>query len=575
MSIHKLLIISTCAVLYTFSLQAQEEKDKTIETDRVIVVKAYTPTISDAFKVKTIPKLGDSATYQKKELRYNIFSVPVASTFTPAKGRAADIERPKGVELYDNYATLGFGNYTSVLAEFYSNFQINRTDNFGMYLHHNSSQGGIENVALDDKFYNSFLDLNYTSRTKDFTYGFEAGIEHQIFNWYGLPENNFLTEDQILAINPEQTYYGAKVGGKLIFNDAILDKAILNYRFFGDATESSEHHVNLEPTITLDLGDQKLQTVMTFDYLNGSFEDDPNPNNFIETGIKYSRFITGINPNLIFNGDNFTLNLGASIFYSMDIENEENDFFIYPNVTASYRLLDDAVIVYAALEGELKQNTYRDAVQDNPYVSPTLTLQPTNKQYEGYLGFKGRVSDIFSYNVKGGYASQSEVPLFFLNTAQIPAVEAYDYGNSFAYRYDDLTTAFAYAELNFDINTKFKLSTIAEYFDYDTTNEVEAWNLPSIKASLRADYQITDAWYAGAQMYFVGERMDIVSNTPLITKTLDSYIDVNANLGYRFNDQLSAFIKGYNLIGDNYERWSNYPVQGIQVLGGITYKFNY
>ena len=95
MSIHKLLIISTCAVLYTFSLQAQEEKDKTIETDRVIVVKAYTPTISDAFKVKTIPKLGDSATYQKKELRYSIFSVPVASTFTPAKGRAADIERPK------------------------------------------------------------------------------------------------------------------------------------------------------------------------------------------------------------------------------------------------------------------------------------------------------------------------------------------------------------------------------------------------------------------------------------------------------------------------------------------------
>ncbi|MFC5048719.1 hypothetical protein [Aquimarina hainanensis] len=58
-------------------------------------------------------------------------------------------------------------NYTSVLAEFYSNFQLNRSDNMGVYLHHNSSQGGIDDLVLDDKFYNTFLDLNYTSRTRD------------------------------------------------------------------------------------------------------------------------------------------------------------------------------------------------------------------------------------------------------------------------------------------------------------------------------------------------------------------------------------------------------------------------
>ena len=62
---------------------------------------------------------------------------------------------------------------------------------------------------------------------------------------------------------------------------------------------------------------------------------------------------------------------------------------------------------------------------------------------------------------------------------------------------------------------------------------------------------------------------------PEPTVTLDSYIDANINLGYRFNPQLSVFVKGNNLLSDNYEKWVDFPVQGIQFLGGVTYKFNY
>ena len=52
-------------------------------------------------------------------------------------------------------------------------------------------------------------------------------------------------------------------------------------------------------------------------------------------------------------------------------------------------------------------------------------------------------------------------------------------------------------------------------------------------------------------------------------------IDANLNVGYRVNDQLSIFAKGNNLLGNSYQAWANYPVQGLQVLGGVTYKFNY
>ena len=77
-----------------------------LNTGVIDVVKPYTPSISDAFKVKEAPTLDDETTETKKEIKYNIFSFPVASTFTPAKGKAAVVEKAKPVKLFDNYATL-------------------------------------------------------------------------------------------------------------------------------------------------------------------------------------------------------------------------------------------------------------------------------------------------------------------------------------------------------------------------------------------------------------------------------------------------------------------------------------
>ena len=58
------------------------------------------------------------------------------------------------------------------------------------------------------------------------------------------------------------------------------------------------------------------------------------------------------------------------------------------------------------------------------------------------------------------------------------------------------------------------------------------------------------------------------------TQNLDAFIDVNLNGGYQFNNKFSAFLKLSNILNTNYERFVNFNVQGFQVLGGITYKFD-
>ena len=139
-----------------------------------------------------------------------------------------------------------------------------------------------------------------------------------------------------------------------------------------------------------------------------------------------------------------------------------------------------------------------------------------------------------------------------------------------------------FVEIGVDVNRDFRLAINAEAFDYSTDTETEAWNLPDFKASLNADYQITEKWYSGANIFYVGERKDLRSygDTQLMdtapeTVSLDSYLDLNAHLGYRFNDQLSTFVKGSNLLNNDYMRWTNFQVQGLQVLAGVTYKFDF
>ena len=387
---------------------SQDTDEETLDTERVVIVKAYTPTISDAFKIKSTPEINDSIVQQKKEIRYSIFSVPVASTYTPVKGKAANIDRPKPIKIYENYATLGFGNFTSVLAEFYSNFQLNRSDNVGLYLHHNSSQGGIEEIRLDDKFYNTSLDLNYTTRTRDYTHGIELGVEHQLYNWYGLPEELALTQEEINLIDPQQSYIGVKLGGKLQFDNLYFKKAAVQYRYFTDAEKSKENRLVAQPTFEFETGDNLITTNFIVDYLKGTFERSNDL--AFETENRYTYLNFGANPSLVVLRDNLTINLGAAIYYSIDEGNDDNDLFIYPKVTASYRLLEEAVTAYGGLEGGLFQNPYRDAVLQNPFVSPNLTIAPTSKLYDAYVGLKGKISDLVSYNIKGSYVSENSKP---------------------------------------------------------------------------------------------------------------------------------------------------------------------
>ncbi len=568
------IIILFISLNVTLCLSQERDKD-TINTNVIDVVKPYTPSVSDAFKVKEESNLDDDANTIKKEVQYNIFSFPVASTFTPSKGKAAVVDKEKPPKTFANYASLGFGSYATVLGEVYLNHALSRTESVGGYVSHHSSQGGIKDVLLDDDFLDTKLNVNYASNLRDMSWNIELGGLHQKYNWYGLSQPLFdqTTADSLAGAH---TFYGAHIGGDVKFEGSYMESVSVLFRYFGDDNGSSENRFKLKATAAIPIAGEEITTDLYLDYLGGSFDR----NYFINTELKYGNFNIGVAPVYRLTQDDLTLDLGVSFFYSNDTEMGDNNFYIYPNIAASYRLVDDVLIAYGGIKGGLNQNTYYDFAQENPFVSPTLLIKPTDQQYNAYVGMKGKISNSMSYDIYGAYMADRGRALFINNDITITE-EDYTYGNSFGVVYDDVSTFSIGGELHVDINRNFTLGIKGDYFIYNVDEQAEAWNLPDIEASLFIDYQIDKHWFAGASLFFVGERKDqfylnsmIFPATPQVV-TLDSYFDANVNVGYHINDRFSVYARGNNLAGNNYNRWQNYPVQGIQVSGGATYKFDF
>ncbi len=244
------------------------------------------------------------------------------------------------------------------------------------------------------------------------------------------------------------------------------------------------------------------------------------------------------------------------------------------------------MIAYAGAEGNLKQNSYADFVEGNPFVSPTLFIAPTDNSYDLYVGMKGKLANAVSFNVRGGINNEKNKPFFVSNVydATIVEKEGYHYGNSFDVVYDNLNTFSVFGEIKADFSKSASFAISGTYNSFKVKDLQEAWNLPQLKVESTLNIDFTQKWYGGMQLFFVGERLDLVTKQELIFPlpsfvqekvTLDSYFDLNANIGYKYNKRLTFFLKGNNLANQQYQRWANFPVQGVQVLGGASYKFDF
>jgi hypothetical protein len=562
-------------LLLSLPVLSQEKEKKRLPSEEINVVKPFSPTVSKAVKIPIEPDTDSIDLDLDKEIDYSINSIPVASTFTPAKGKAKSLKRVPKERFYQNFISAGYGNYSTPIIEMFAHSNTSNYNDFGGFFKLHSSGGGIRGVVLDDSFTDAKIDLFYKQSERYFEWKAEAGFNHLSSNWYGLSDEIPYTEQVISSIDEKQSYNDIHLQGDIEFYDALLHKGKFDFHQFFDAADSRESFADLEGIIDFPVRDELIYTEIDLTFLSGRFKND-----FLQTEeLKYTYFNLGLSPNFELLREDLTLNIGLRLYYSMTDSSDGSKFYAYPNITASYNISEESFIAYAGVVGDLQQNTYRDFVGLNPFVSPTLYIERTNQQFNAYAGIKGLLNSKIRFNLRAGYISENDKPLFKLNPSltdgSIEVDKGYQAANSFQVVYDDVNTINFHAELIFDLFKEFQFGGDVDFNSYSLENEEHAWNLPLVTAALLAKYK-RKKWSAGADLFFSSDRKDELAIIPSTTQriTNSAYLDLNLNGQYHINDKFDVFLNLNNILNQNYQEFTNFRVQGFQLFAGVKYKFD-
>ncbi len=578
-------------LLLAVDTKAQEktkQANDTIKTEVIKVVTSYVPKITDAFKIKQKPMVSSTKETEKKQLTYTIMSVPVASTFVPKSGTLKKIDLGQRERLYDNFLSVGFGNNIAPALQGYFRQSTSRDSELGIYANFNLSIDPVANTKLNSTYYNMDLDMNHKKTERYFTWEAGINLERDKYSWYALPSQITFNDNVIEAIDESITYGFYKVYGTIDFDDSYISTANTSAYFLTDGMGSSEFNIDVAANFSLPLDQihrqlNALSISTSINFLGGNFATSYED----QKELPYSFFTFGVQPSYTFLVSDLYVKLGGKAYFSMDIENDINNFLLYPDVEISYPIVRDFAKLYIGAGGDLITNNYKEFTDLNPFVSPTLNITQTNEMYQFFGGIQGKVSNHFSFHLKGSFANIEDNPFYTLNYSKTDGSKAtgdngfilsgFEFGNSFRVVYDDIKRTSFLGEITYE---GFKSSTLCAKITFNSfvlNNQQHPWNTPTLKGELFGEYKMKK-WYAGANLFFVGERKGVAyaSNTPspFSTVDLDSYIDVNVNGGYNFSDDFSVYLNLKNILNQEYQRFTNFNVQGFQAFGGITWKFD-
>ena len=477
-------------------------------------------------------------------------------------------------KLYPGYVRLGIGNYTSPLAEVYYNSMRNRKINYGVALKHNGSYGNIKDYApssFDNTAGRLFGDF--------FTNGFRIQPEFTYMNhgyhYYGIRDTaNLISKDSL-----KNRVQG--LGGGIRFsNYTTRDSANLLYTIHSNYFYFHEFQ-NEKDSLGLNGKNNNFSigTEMKYKFKKNVFALDFDINynlynyNRLDTAFAVGyelrsqrNWLFHLRPTISTYGRKWKVTYGVDL--NLDTP-ADTVFKVVPIIEAKYSLFNDMFIPYVGINGGVQQQSFQTLNRTNEFmVSNTSLLNTKTTNYYG--GIKGTLSKRISFNLRAAYKVIDNMPLFVNDTV---------FSDKYMFKvvYDRLNVVTFDGSFSYQAGEKLKIDLLGEYNIYTTKYSLYAWNLPEYAMTLTGSYNLYDKIYVKADFTLQGGRKSpgglFETDQTIANYDLGILADANFHAEYRYNNRLSAFLQFNNLAAQKYQRWYGYPVQGFQVLGGVTFGF--
>ena len=523
----------------------------------VRVVKPYSPTLSGAEKIELLPSMDETIEFDIPSITYELYPKRYESQFRVEPIMAARMVKMPLQRLYKSQLTLGFGNYLTPLAELNINQLRSRNGTFGVHLKHHSMNGKVKldnDLKAPAGFNENELDVYGSRFLKNAVFDYGLGASYNSYVHYGVSPELDTILDREDAVNP---YFMAE--GKLGLHSMHADsfhinyKASLEYHYFTHEFDQAEHggkaEINFDKKLRVldiagELGGVWLGHYPDWDTLVGNqtiFWFNPS----VSKGTSQWRFTAGVN------------------FYG-EVNNELFTPHLYPRAMFQFHMVKEIIVPYFGVDGYLETNSYRQLVEENPYIVPSLAVRPTNNKMIGYLGLKGHISDAVSYNLKASYSIIDDAH-FYVNDNSDPLM------NQFTVVYDDVTLGTLHGELTVQPGDSWKVFLKGNYYSYITmVKEDHPWNKAKFDISLQARYNMGDKIILNAGIYTIGSRYYENYNLTL-EETLPLSFDLNLGMEYRYSKLLSFWVRFNNMTGQSYYLYNQYPSYKFRAMLGFSY----
>jgi len=443
-----------------------------------------------------------------------------------------------------NYIKAGFGNYLTSYLDLFLNNEKSKKYTYGTYIGHLASQNGeVDNSGSS----HNELGVYGTYFMRKLTVSGNLNYDRDVFYYYGYDQED--TTINIEKDSIKQRYSVISFSGNLhnqkSYFSKILFNADIDYYHLDALNDFKEDDISLKMTGKKDFESSGYINVDLF--LNPSIvkKDSANTRLFILLDPSYTLLKKG-----------WQLKLGV-------IGNFENESFILrPDLYGATEILGKNLIYYNGWYGYIQPNKYRDIIKENPFVNDSIVLKGTKRNIK-YTGIKGNVLRNLNYDVNFSLDNIKDFPLFVNATADT---------SKFDVIYDDINLFTFHGEVSYQFSDRLMVILNGDYFDYGMKKEKKPWHLPDFKTSLMATYNLKNKIFFNSDIYYISGLFAKIPSSGEVKK-LESILDLNLVVDYRFSDKFSTFVELNNILSKSYQRYLYYRSKGINVIGGATYSF--
>ena len=450
----------------------------------------------------------------------------------------------------NTFLKFGYGNYFHHYEELGHYFidQYNNTHSFNINNegisgdHHLQSTKELKleyigDYAFKDKGH--LLSKLYYKQTGRYRYGMVP--DSSVLPLANFKQNSFLSGVSLGWLTEKNKVEKLKYAPTLVFE-----------RFEG-IEGATNNFIQLNSPLSVDLN---KETKFNFDLSYAMNQFSPRnkssqTNNFVR-----------IDPSLKFNkyGSSFKIGVSPVLLNS--------ELHLYPDVAFKKTLKDTNIILSAGWHAFVQNNSYAYIADQNPWIAVPSNIEMTTQEKK-FVEIQISNGKRLQYGFALSLNDYTNMLLFNKLTNTNLLNNGLYYNSIFEKK---ASTIQFDAHLRYQFSDHLLLTNNLQYIQFNSIEiNAKPWGILPLSLNSKISWMPSQKLQIdGSMQFWSGAAM---YNNATMPYDLDNALVLNTSLKYKFSQQFSGWIKGENLLDQRYQRWSNYPSLGVQLIAGVVYSF--